>query len=246
MEKDKPFASTYEEYSTEAYKYVQNLREPIATKIRSIVESMRDFTERICGYLPTADELQWPELKPNYNQDVTRLIPFHEAYSYGITDAVIYFYINDCLFLRLFRNPDKYIPFLKECKGVIGPDVSQFTDMPEEMRYRHSWCNRAMSSILQYNDVNLYPNITWSKRDSYRYSFPLNLKNSVIAVNSNGVHKNGLTLYRWKRGYQMALEQLSPLHIIRFGKKVEGENASISSYFNNNRLILLKNGRKRK
>jgi len=244
--KDITFSSSYEEYLVEVEKYILTLREPIAEKLRRIEKSARIFTERIYGYLPAAGEMKWPVLKPNYNADVTRLVPFHEAYSYDITDAVIYFYIDDSLFIRIFLNPDKYLPFLRRCKGVIGSDLSQYTDMPAEMRYRHSWCNTTMSAYLQEGGVNLYPNITWSKGDSYSYSFPQNLRNSVIAINSNGVHKSDLSLYRWKCGYQQALLTLLPLHIIRFGQPVDGENTSISSYFINERLKLLRNGSKRK
>ena len=196
--------------------------------------------------MPTAGEMKWPVLEPNYNVDVRRLVPFHEALCYNITDAAIYFYIDDSLFLRIFRNLDKYLPFLKNCKAVIGPDVSQYTDMPAEMRYRHAWCNVTMSACLQEGGVNLYPNITWSKSDSYAYSFPQNLRNSVIAINSNGVHKSDLLLYRWKCGYRIAVQTLSPLHIIRFGQLVDGEDTSISSYFSNERLNMLRNGSKRK
>ena len=238
------FSSSYNDYQIEVEKYILTLREPIAKKIRRIEKSMRIFTEKVYGYLPTAGEMTWPVLEPNYNVDVIRLVPFHEAYSYDITDAVIYFYIDDCLFLRIFTNPDKYLPFLKRCKAVIGPDVSQYTDMPAEMRYRHAWCNTTMSAYLQESGVNLYPNITWSRSDSYSYSFPQNLRSSIIAINSNGVHKSNLSLYRWKCGYRMAMMTLSPLHIIRFGQLVDGEDTSISSYFINERLNMLRNGSK--
>ena len=241
-----PFSSSYADYLNEVETYIQTLSEPVAKKIRRIEKSIRIFTEKIYGYLPTADKMIWPVLKPNYNLDVTRLVPFHEAYSYDITDAVAYFYIDDALFLRIFTNPEKYLPFLRKCKAVIGPDVSQYTDMPAGMRYRHAWGNTTMSAYLQEGGVNVYPNITWSKSDSYLYSFPKNLRNSVIAINSNGVHKSDLSLYRWKSGYRVALLTLSPLHIIRFGRPVDGEETSISSYFSNERLNILRNGSKRK
>ena len=156
------------------------------------------------------------------------------------------FYIDDELFLRVFRNPEKYIPFLCQCEGVIGPDMSQYTDMPAEMRYRHAYCNAYLSMLIQKEGGNLYPNITWSKSDSYWYSYPENLQNSVIAINSNGVHKNGLALYRWRQGYNMALIRLSPQQIIRYGQVVDGENTMISTYHINERLNMLKNGCKRK
>ncbi len=190
--------------------------------------------------------MKWPVLEPNYNTIIDRLIPFNEAYSYGITNAVIHFFISDRLFMRIFRNPDKYLDFLRKCKAVIGPDMSQFVDMPAEMRYRHSICNALMSGYLQEKGVNIIPNITWSKCDSFSYSFPQNLRCSVIAINSNGVHSSDLSLYRWKQGYHMALKTLSPLHIIRYGQPVAGENNSISTFFCNERLKALRNGSKRK
>jgi hypothetical protein len=146
--------------------------------------------------------------------------------------------------MRVFRNPQKYIPFFRQCVGVIGPDMSQYADMPAEMRYRHAYCNCLLSSIFQQEGINLYPNVTWSKRDSFGYSFPLSLSNSVIAINSNGVHRDGLALYRWKQGYQLALRKLTPLFIIRYGQSVDGEATEISSYYFNERLKKLRYGRK--
>ena len=240
------FSSSYHEYLKEVEKYILTLTPPVAKAIWFIEESMRIFLENIYGYLPTAGEMKWPVLKPNYIIDVERLVPFHEAYSYGITDATVHFYIADRLFMRVFRNPNKYLSFLRSCKAVIGPDMSQYVDMPAEMRYRHALCNAIMSEILQKDGVNLYPNITWSKNDSYPYCYPQNLRGSVIAINSNAVHKSDLSFYRWKCGYEMALKFLAPLHIIRYGQLVEGEDTSIASYFSNERLILLRNGSKRK
>lgn len=240
------FSTSFHDYLKEVEKYILTLKEPVAKAIWFIEESMGIFLEKIYGYLPTAGEMKWPVLEPNYNINVERLVPFHEAYSYDMTDATVHFYIEDRLFMRVFRNPNKYLPFLSSCKAVIGPDMSQYVDMPAEMRYRHALCNAIMSDILQKGGVNLYPNITWSKGDSYQYSYPQNLRGSVIAINSNAVHKSDLSLYRWKHGYEMALKFLSPLHIIRYGKLVEGEETSISSYFSNERLKTLRNGSKRK
>lgn len=56
------------------------------------------------------------------------------------------------------------------------------------MRYRHAYCNVLLSSIFQKEGINLYPNITWSRKDSYVYSFPNELSNSVVAINSKGAN----------------------------------------------------------
>lgn len=246
MNPKKIFNSSIEDYNKEVQIYISSLNASCAKRTINIENAMNIFLRDYYGYLPTAGEIEWPVLEPNYKATTTTLLPFNEAWSYGRTDCVVHFFIDDHLFMRLFRNPTKYIPFLCRCEGVIGPDMSQYTDMPAEMRYRHAYCNMLMSSILQKEGANLYPNITWSKIDSYWYSFPCNLRSSVIAINSNGVHITDLALSRWKAGYEMALSSLEPTQIIRYGQVVPGEATQISTYHFNERLKALRNGSKRK
>lgn len=238
--------TSIDNYKSLVTTYLSSLNAKCAKRVISIENAMYIFLRNVYGYLPTVGEIKWPVLKPNYNIPKTRLLPFNEAWSCQRTDCIVHFFINDALFTRIFRNPSKYIPFLCKCEGVIGPDMSQYTDMPPAMRYLHAFCNMLMSYMIQIEGGNLYPNITWSKKDSYWYSYPPNLCNSVIAINSNGVHQDRLSLYRWKQGYQMALHELSPIQIIRYGQFVNGENAQISSYHTNERLNFLRNGSKRK
>lgn len=237
------FNRNIEDYYKEANSYISSLDVHSAKQIRNIESAMNIFLVRQYGHFPTAGEIKWPVLKPNYRIPDAPLLPFNEAWSYGITDCIVHFYIDDRLFTRVFRNPDKYIPFLCKCFGVIGTDMSQYADMPAEMRYRHAYCNMSLSSILQIEGANLYPNVTWSKCDSYWYSFPENLKNSVIAINSNGVHRTDLALCRWKNGYNMALQTLTPIRIIRYGQSVDGEATQISTYHFNERLKTLRYGK---
>ncbi|MBR4388008.1 MAG: DUF4417 domain-containing protein [Prevotella sp.] len=238
--------SSLEEYNKQVEEYISSFSGKHAKRMKNIENAMNYFLTDIYGYLPTAGEMKWPVLEPNFKTTTTSLLPFNEAWSYKATECIVHFYIDDELFLRVFRNPEKYIPFLCQCEGVIGPDMSQYTDMPAEMRYRHAYCNAYLSMLIQKEGGNLYPNITWSKSDSYWYSYPENFQNSVIAINSNGVHKNGLALYRWRQGYNMALIRLSPQQIIRYGQVVDGENTLISTYHINERLNMLRNGCKRK
>ena len=57
------FSSSYNDYLIEVEKYILTLRGPVAKKIRRIEKSMRIFTEKIYGYLPTAGEMKWPVLE---------------------------------------------------------------------------------------------------------------------------------------------------------------------------------------
>lgn len=245
FDKNIHFSASYKEYESEAKQYILSLNKRSAQMAIAMENATRMFTEFVYGYLPTADKIKWPVLTPNYDTSIVQeqLVPFNEAYSYGKTNCIVHFFVDDNLFTRVFRNPIKYLSFLKSCRGVIGTDLSQYTDMPFEMRYRHAWCNAAMSAYLQHNNVNLFPNITWSKSDSFRYCILRNLKNSVIAINSNAVHCSNLALYRWRKGYNFVVDKLHPIHIIRYGAKVDGELTEISSYHVNERLKALRHGR---
>lgn len=222
--------------------YFKALAYSVAEKIRDMETASQKFLIDYYGHLPVMGEVEIPVPNPYKDEIPQRLLPFHEGWRSRITDAAIHFYINDQLFTRLFRTPKKYLPYLKDCKCVIGTDLSQYTDMPMEMRWRHALANATMSKLLQDNGVSIIPNITWSLQDSFSYSFPLPLSNSIIAINCNGVKSSDLASYRWKRGYKKALE-LSPSHIIRYGEIMDCEEKEISSYFFNERLKRLRNGR---
>ena len=203
------------------------------------------FNMDLYGSLPTAGKEQMPVLEPFIGAIPDRLLSFEEAYSKKITDCGVHFYLNDEHFIRVFNHPDKYLPFLRDCMAVIGPDLSQYIDLPPAVRYAHSYYNRALSAYWQDNDVRVIPNVTWSRPDSYGYSFVGLPHESVIAINCNGILCHDVTKYLWNRGYEKAISILNPSHIIRYGTKMECDKDEISSYFCNERLKSLRYGRER-
>ena len=174
-----------------------------------------------------------------------RIIAFHEAMNVSQTDfdAIVHFYISDNLFIRLFRDPDKYVSKLKQFKYVLSPDLSQYIEMPYYLRYSNNCQNKAMSQYLQRQGVNIIANVTWSLPDSYEYCFAGIPKGTTIAINSNGVNASTDSKYLWYRGYEEALRQLQPTRIIRYGQKMEGEREDISVYYDNTYLRRVRYGR---
>lgn len=186
---------------------------------------------------------QMPILKPYNGEIPTRLVPFNVAYANKDYDCAVHFFIADKHFLRVFLNPTKYLPFFQKCKAVIAPDLSQYSNMHYAMRIYHSYCNRAIAALWQANGVNVIPNVTWSLPDSYNYSFQGIPENSVIAINCNGINCCDLSKYLWYSGYKEALKRLHPRHILRYGVRMQDEREDLSSYFINERLNKLRNGR---
>lgn len=174
-----------------------------------------------------------------------RIIAFHEAMNASQTDfdAIVHFYISDSLFIRLFHNPDKYVPKLKQFKYVLSPDMSQYIEMPFFSRYNSNCHNKAMAQYLQRQGVNIIANVTWSLLDSYEYCFAGIPKGTTIAINSNGVNASTDSKYLWHRGYEEAIRILQPTRIIRYGQKMEGEREDISIYYDNTYLRRVRHGR---
>ena len=174
-----------------------------------------------------------------------RMIAFHEAMRSTNTDfgMIVHFYEYDYHFMRLFRNPDKYIPRLKQYEYVISPDMSQFVEMPYYSRYANNCHNKALAQYLQRHGVNIIANVSWSLPDSYTYCFAGIPRGMVIAINSNGVNAHTDSKYLWMKGYEEALRRLQPMRIIRYGQKMPNEREDISIYYDNEYLRRMRYGR---
>lgn len=201
------------------------------------------FHRELYGNMPSAYSTPLPVLAPYRGELPRRLVPFHEAYAKKDYDSTVHFFIDDRLFLRVLRNPEKYLEFFQKCNSVIGSDLSQYSDMSAEDRYYSAYINSAFSAYLQQNGVNLIPNVTWSLPDSFYYSWTSMPTNSVIAINCKGILKHDASKYLWMTGYNAACNALHPSLIIRYGTIMPGENTSISIYFCNERLKHLRYGR---
>ncbi len=201
------------------------------------------FHSDLYGEMPQSFTTPLPALVPYYGETPTRLVPFNEAYAYKDYNCTVHFFINDLLFIRVLRNPEKYLEFFKKCHSVIGTDLSQYADMSAEDRYFCAYINRAFSAYLQRNGVRVIPNVTWSLPDSYAYSWSSMPRHSIIAINCKGILKHDLSKYLWYRGYEKAISTLKPSLIVRYGTVMPGEYLDISVFFENERLNYMRYGR---
>lgn len=201
------------------------------------------FHSDLYGEWPQSFSTPLPALAPYCGETPTRLVPFNEAYAKRDFSCTVHFFIDDLLFIRVLRNPEKYLDFFQNCHSVIGTDLSQYSDMSAEDRYFCSYINSAFSAYLQRNGVNVIPNVTWSLPDSYVYSWSSMPRDSVVAINCKGIMKHDLSKYLWYRGYFEAVSTLHPSLIVRFGVKMPDENTSNSIFFDNERLNFMRYGR---
>jgi hypothetical protein len=174
-----------------------------------------------------------------------KAIAFSKALANHNYDQMVHFYESDCAFARILHNPKRYSKMLSKYPVVIAPDFSQKVGYPRFICIENNWSNKAIGAYLQSIGITVIPNVTWSTPDSYSYALSGIPKNSVIAINSTGVVSNPASIYLWRKGYDKAIEELTPTRIIRYGNVMPGEYADISAYYDNINLQNLRNGSKR-
>ena len=193
------------------------------------------FNLDLFGNLPTEGPEQMPILLPyEASRELPqRMVAFDKAFTKRDSDCIVHFYEDDRRFLRIIRNPKKYLSYLRDCAAVIEPDLSQYINMPYAMRQFNAWLNRAVAAWLQRHGVNIIQNVTWSKKDSYGYSLAGRASNTVIAVNCTGICHSPYSKHLWREGYRNVALALYPTTIIRYGDRMPDERTDISVYFDN-------------
>lgn len=186
-----------------------------------------------------ADGYEMPTLKA-CNIIPTSLVSFNAALTAKDHNQCVHFFIDDYQFERIWNLPDRYVECLRQFQCVIAPDFSQYTDMPYPQRMWNNYRGKFIGAWLQSQGVTVIPNVTWSLPDSYDYCFDGIPQQSVIAINSTGAARYGLTRFLWLKGYREALSRLRPLAVIRYGTMIPGEDTSVSIYFNNERVLNLR------
>lgn len=186
-----------------------------------------------------ADGYEMPTLKA-CNIIPTSLVSFNAALTAKDHNQCVHFFIDDYQFERIWNLPDRYVECLRQFQCVIAPDFSQYTDMPYPQRMWNNYRGKFIGAWLQSQGVTVIPNVTWSLPDSYEYCFDGIPQQSVIAINSTGAARYGLTRFLWLKGYREALSRLRPHAIIRYGTMIPGEDTSVSIYFNNERVLNLR------
>lgn len=186
-----------------------------------------------------ADGYEMPTLKA-CNIIPTSLVSFNAALKAKDHNQCVHFFIDDYQFERIWNLPDRYVECLRQFQCVIAPDFSQYTDMPYPQRMWNNYRGKFIGALLQSQGVTVIPNVTWSLPDSYEYCFDGIPQQSVIAINSTGAARYGLTRFLWLKGYREALSRLRPLAVIRYGTMIPGEDTSVSIYFNNERVLNLR------
>lgn len=163
-----------------------------------------------------------PEILP-IEADVTGLEAVGFNYMLGCKhpeDKVLHFFLDDYQFVRVWREPDKYLPYLQRFRYVIAPDFSLYTDHPKAVQIFNHYRKHWLARYWQDHGVNVIPCICWSDRSSFEWCFDGEPKNATVCVSTiGGFGNHGCNTQGWIDGYHEMHCQLTPCHVILFGKE---------------------------
>ena len=143
-----------------------------------------------------------------------RTLPFNYALSNKDKDYFIHFYIQDYLFNRIWNNPQRYIDVLKEYKGIVMPDFSLYTDMPEPLQRFNHYRNLWFARMCQINGILVIPSVNWSDSCSYSFCFDGIPHNSIVMLSTIGSIRKNDTKDNFYAGVDKMIYRLNPEKIL--------------------------------
>jgi len=132
-------------------------------------------------------------------------------------NCFVHFFEHDYKFLRLLRNPRKYLKRLKKFAGVVSPDVSVFYDTPKVVQRHNVFLSRAISFFLLKNGIKVIPLARWGKENSYSFAFCGLEQNSTIFVSPYGCREDDEESDVFYSGFLELIKQVRPKVILYFG-----------------------------
>lgn len=99
-----------------------------------------------------------PTLEPVDFDGDTEFIPFNfAATSKDREKKSIHFFIDDYQFIRLWNDPDRYIPMLRQFQYVFTPDFSLYTDFPKAVQIFNHYRKHWIGAYMQMYGVKVIP-----------------------------------------------------------------------------------------
>ena len=146
------------------------------------------------------------------------MITFSKARSKQEYASWIHFYEHDSVFECFWNNPQKYLPIIKQYKGVISPDYSLYYDMPLCMQIWNTYRGKALAHWLQENGVEVIPNVRWGDERTFELACYGVESGKTIAVGTHGCIKTVEGRNMFITGFDYVINKLKPKTVIVYGR----------------------------
>lgn len=129
----------------------------------------------------------------------------------------VHFFLPDTYIERVWDNPDYYGAVFAQYKGIIQPDLSQYTTMPRAMQIWNYYRNMWLGAYYQNQGIRVIPSAQWSDEDSFEYCFDGMPKGSCICISSVGCMQNVQARILFNAGLKEVVSRLEPSQVILYG-----------------------------
>lgn len=191
--------------------------------------------------LQTTDE-GCPILKPYFGIPDCPLIDFKESLASNVYDYWIHFFIDDLFFEQIWnpRYTERDIEILTKFKGMFTPDFTLNPWLTPWQEQFNIFRNRAIGQIAQRKGCNVIPTVGWSFRRSFDYCFCGLSEGGTVAISTNGVIKEFVSLRMFREGVFELERHLRPEVIVIYGTKIDLETKAQQIWYPNTHITHLR------
>lgn len=184
-----------------------------------------------------------PIIKPFLGVPETPLIDFKEALASDCYDYWVHFFIDDVFFEQIW-NPkytDRDVEILTRFNGTFTPDFTLNPWLSQWQEQFNLFRSRAIGQIVQRRGGNVIPTIGWSFRRSFDYCFCGLSEGGTVAISTNGILKNIVSLRLFREGVFEMERHLHPEIILILGNKIELQTKARQIWYPNTHITHLRN-----
>lgn len=157
---------------------------------------LSEYKEQILDGRISEGKFYMPKLDAVHDIEPGDMIPFNAIMSLTSSRknsfGIFHFYIHDYQFERIWKDPQKYLPFLLNVGKGIGPDFSMYMYMHPAEAIINCCRNRLLTFYLQKKGMIIIPNVCFGNEQTFSWAFDGLPENSVLALSSQGCMNNNI------------------------------------------------------
>jgi len=176
---------------------------------------------------PRAGRYDMPRIrKESIDLDDLKLIRFSSIVKKEIRDldATVHFFESDDRFDEVWKNPELYIPELKQYRQVMSPDFSLYADDPITKQMMNTFRSRWCGWFWQTHGLTVIPTVSWSTIYSYEFCFDGIPEKATLAVSTVGCQDSESG---FMQGYEFMIQRCKPQAVICYGKPFPAMRESV-------------------
>ena len=132
----------------------------------------------------------------------------------------VHFYLDDYQFARVWNQPDRYVPLLREFGAVLSPDFSIYRDHPQAVQIWNTYKRHWLAAYWQQQGVKVLPTLSWGGKESFEWCFDGEPENAIVSISTVGILNDSESTELFQQGCSEAIRQLNPTQILWYGKPV--------------------------